>query len=76
MELHDMAQADTKFPCHMTQDNKEQQMCAGIIIYMNDIFKRSKDTDMKAMQDRLGDTEHESLGSLDGSKIVRFHKYD
>ena len=48
-------------------------MCAGYVQYMTDIFKRSKNSDVRIMQDSLNKTGIETLASLDGSKIISFH---
>lgn len=71
-ELHELVNCDTAFNCHQTQDNKNMQMCAGYVLYMNDVFKRSKNPNVALMQDRIRGVE-ESLGSLSGDKIKEFH---
>ncbi|NOR58055.1 MAG: hypothetical protein GQ474_05980 [Sulfurimonas sp.] len=71
MELHNLAQSDVDFRCHV-EDNAN--VCRGYALYMRGIFKRSRHQHIADMQDltELADGE-ESLASLDGSKIREWH---
>jgi len=79
MDFHDFANNDTRMACHKTiaedGNTEKANQCAGQILYMNAIFKRSKHPDTVSAQNRLADyvDKDELLNSLDGSKIVEFH---
>lgn len=73
--FHDFVKHDVPMPCHMTQDAKVPNHCAGYAIYMNKMCKRSHDRDMRDYQDRIRMIEDlpEVKFSFDGSALVECH---
>lgn len=73
MEFHDAVMNDVRFSCHLTHDKTEHH-CVGYALYMNAVFKLSKDPEMLEFQNSIEEYDSEKLlNSFDGSVLVQFH---